>query len=91
MRRQYGMQARRADRRVRPGRKGSAMRAVKARFDGENIALPEEAKGQPPGEVIVVFQDADSEDADKAFWLAVQEEAFAAAWDGEQDAMYDDL
>ncbi len=67
------------------------MRAVKAHFDGEKIALPEEAKGEPPGEVIVVFQDPDSEDAEKAFWLAVQEGAFAAAWDSEQDAMYDDL
>ncbi len=67
------------------------MRTVKAHFDGERITLPEEAKGQPPGEVIVVFQDADSEDAEKAFWLAAAQQSFAKVWDNEDDAVYDDL
>ncbi len=67
------------------------MRAVKARFDGEKIALPEEAKGQPPGEVIVVFGEADVDDAEKALWLAASERSFAKVWDNEDDAIYDNL
>ena len=86
----------RAGERARPaGREGMIMRAVKARFDGERIALPEEAKGQPPGEVIIVFGEADdaddADDADKALWLAAAEVSLAKVWDNEDDAIYDKL
>ena len=67
------------------------MRAVKARFDGEKIVLPEEAKQRPPGEVIVVFGAADADDAEKALWLAAAEVSLAEVWDNEDDGIYDKL
>lgn len=67
------------------------MRAVKARFDGRKIILPEDAAGHPPGEVIVVFQDAETDEAEKTLWLAAAEQSFAKVWDNEDDAVYDDV
>ena len=67
------------------------MRAIKARFDGKKIILPDDARGEPPGEVIVVFQEGKSAAAEDAMWLAAQEQAFARAWENEDDAVYDSL
>lgn len=61
--------------------------AVKATFDGERVVLPESVRGVPPGKVIVIFEEADSED--RSLWLKAQEDAFAKAWDNPEDEIYD--
>lgn len=33
------------------------MTAAKARFDGNTIEVPEQLRGAPPGEVVVLFED----------------------------------
>jgi hypothetical protein len=66
------------------------MIAVKARFDGQRIVLPNDLAGVPPGNVIVIFEDADDAQ-DRALWLKAQEEAFAKAWDNPEDAVYDQM
>ena len=67
------------------------MRALKARFDGDRIVLPEEARGGPPGEVIVVFPDRSEGGPEAEAWLAAQEPSFEDVWDNEEDAAYDAL
>ena len=67
------------------------MRAVKAKYDGRNIILPEDARGEPPGEVIVVFQEGARAAGEDALWLAAQERALAEVWENEDDAVYDSL
>ncbi|MHC5057727.1 MAG: hypothetical protein ACYTKD_23905 [Planctomycetota bacterium] len=67
------------------------MRAIKARFDGRKIILPDDARGEPPGEVIVVFREGEGAAGEDALWLAAQERAFAQAWENEDDAVYDSL
>ncbi len=67
------------------------MRAIKARFDGRKIILPDDARDEPPGEVIVVFREGKSVVGEEALWLAAQEQAFAKAWENDDDAVYDSL
>ncbi|MFO8071520.1 MAG: hypothetical protein R6V85_06555 [Polyangia bacterium] len=66
------------------------MRAIKARFDGEKIVLPEEAKDAPVGNVIVIF-DSPEATHDRGDWDRVQEKSFADAWDNPDDAIYDEI
>ena len=64
------------------------MLAVKATFDGERIVLPDQVRGLPPGQVIVIFEEAvDGED--RTLWVRAQEAAFAKAWDNPEDEVYD--
>jgi hypothetical protein len=66
------------------------MLAVKATFDGERIVLPDQVRGLPPGQVIVIFEEAvDGED--RTLWVRAQEAAFAKAWDDPEDEVYDRL
>lgn len=67
------------------------MIAVKARFDGKKIVLPQEVHDAPPGEVIVIFADSPDDRAEKKAWMKAQESAFAKAWDNDEDAVYDSL
>lgn len=65
------------------------MLASKARFDGRKIILPRATRNAPPGEVIVVFTEA--QERENKAWLKAQEAAFARVWDNEEDAIYDTL
>lgn len=67
------------------------MIAIKAHFDGQKIILPEEAQTAPPGEVILVFPDRPAQSAETQAWMKVQEDAFAKAWNNQEDAIYDQL
>jgi len=65
------------------------MIAVRARFDGRKIILPKTLRGGPPGEVIVVFTEA--QEKENQAWLKAQEAAFARVWENDEDAVYDNL
>jgi hypothetical protein len=65
------------------------MQAVKAKFDGRQIILPEGIQPAKPGEVIVIFSDADRSESDD--WLAAQEQVLKPVWDNPEDAEYDKL
>jgi hypothetical protein len=65
------------------------MLAVRATYDGKEIHIPEDAKGIPPCNVIVLFEQ--EEPAEDIGWLKIQEQALAKAWDDEEDAVYDQL
>ncbi|MEX0717629.1 MAG: hypothetical protein WD066_13635 [Planctomycetaceae bacterium] len=69
------------------------MIAIKAHFDGEKIVLPEELRGTPAGEVLVVFEGAlqSVDEADREFWNRLQEQRLADVWENEEDAVYDRL
>ena len=69
------------------------MIAIRTRFDGNEIELPEELRGTPPREVVVVFGDSPSESdaGERDFWVKVQEASFAAVWENDEDAIYDQL
>jgi hypothetical protein len=64
--------------------------AIKTQFDGEKIVLPDNLRGLPPQEVILIYQ-ADESDLENQAWLKAQEESFAKAWDNDEDAVYDQL
>ncbi len=64
------------------------MRVAKGRFDGKKVELTEKIEGVAPGEVLVIF---DGTDAERRQWERAQEEAFAKAWDNDEDAEYDRL
>jgi hypothetical protein len=64
------------------------MVAIKAQFDGEKIVLPDELRGCPPQEVIVVYEASEAELENDA-WLKAQEAPFARVWDNDEDAVYD--
>jgi hypothetical protein len=66
------------------------MVAIKAQFDGEKIVLPDDLRGRPPQEVILVF-GADAGDLENQAWLKAQEATFGKAWDNSEDAVYDQL
>jgi hypothetical protein len=70
--------------------RGDCMVAIKTQFDGEKILLPEELRGCPPQEVIVVYQASEA-DLEKSAFLKAQEESFAKAWDNDEDAIYDQV
>ncbi len=67
------------------------MKAIRAHFDGKQILIPDTAMGLPPGQVIVVFDDGEDEDAARVAWMRNQEQAFAKVWDNDEDAAYDSL
>ncbi len=66
------------------------MVAIKAQFDGEKILLPDDLRGLPPQEVIVIYV-ADESAQESQAWLKAQEASFAKAWDNDEDAVYDEL
>jgi hypothetical protein len=65
------------------------MIAVKAKFDGKQVILPEDFQPPGPGEVIVWFEE--DEEAERRDWQRLQEQAMARAWDDEEDSVYDDM
>jgi TusA-related sulfurtransferase len=67
------------------------MLAIKAVFDGNKIVLPEKLVNVPPGEVIVIFESLATAGPDIDEWMELQEEAFARAWDNDEDSIYDSL
>jgi hypothetical protein len=64
------------------------MVAIKTHFDGQKIDVPPELRNTPPGEVIVIFAQAD-EPGEKAEWLKAQEKSFSKIWDNPEDEIYD--
>jgi hypothetical protein len=64
------------------------MLAIRTRLDGREIHLPAEAKGLPPGNVIVLFED--ERHASDSDWLKIQERTMADAWDDKEDSIYDE-
>ena len=66
------------------------MVAIKTQFDGEKIVLPDDLRGLPPQEVILIYQ-TDVDVVETQGWLKAQEESFAKAWDNDEDAAYDEL
>ena len=66
------------------------MVAIKTKFDGEKIVLPDDLRGLPPQDVIVVYE-ADEIALERQAWLKAQEASFAKVWDNEEDAVYDQL
>lgn len=67
------------------------MIAIKGRYDGEKVILPEGMRGLPPGEVILIFEPGQEQSADAVAWVKASEAAFASAWDNDEDAVYDAL
>ncbi|MCK4625894.1 MAG: hypothetical protein KAV00_11330 [Phycisphaerae bacterium] len=63
------------------------MRAIRARYDGKEIRVPPDVGLQRPCDVIVLFEEEES-DID-AEWLKMQEKSLAEAWDDKEDAVYD--
>jgi hypothetical protein len=66
------------------------MYAIKARFDGEKVVLPQDTRSAPAGDVIVVFTSPEAFDEHLA-WQKAQQSAFVETWDNSEDAAYDDL
>jgi hypothetical protein len=66
------------------------MVAIKTQFDGEKIVLPDDLRGLPPQEVILIYR-ANDDALDAQPWLKAQEAAFAKVWDNDEDAVYDQL
>lgn len=66
------------------------MVAIKTQFDGEKIVLPENLRGLPPQEVIVIYE-AEENALESQAWLKAQEASFAKAWENDEDAVYDEL
>ncbi len=64
------------------------MLAIRTQFDGQMIRLPDEAKGLPPGDVIVLFED--DRHVSDSDWLKAQEQGLAKAWDDKEDSIYDE-
>ena len=67
------------------------MVAIKARFDGKKIVVPESLQGAPPGDVLIIFENLPGDQDEKQGWLKAQEAAFAKVWDNDEDAVYDSL
>ena len=66
------------------------MVVIKAHFDGEKIVMPDTARGLPPGEVILIFENGAGSRETEA-WMRGAESAFAKVWDNPEDAAYDSL
>ena len=66
------------------------MVAIKAQFDGEKIVLPDDLRGLPPQEVILIYR-MDENALESEAWLKAQEASFAKAWENNEDAAYDQL
>jgi len=67
------------------------MRAIRAKFDGKKIIVPDGVSGLLPGEVIVVFDERGNGAAVDDAWVNAQEDALRKVWDNDEDAIYDDL
>jgi hypothetical protein len=67
------------------------MHAIRGRFDGEKVTVPEAALKLPPGEVIVVFVERGDGPTERDAWTKSQERAFAEVWTNAEDAVYDTL
>jgi len=67
------------------------MRAIKARFDGQQIMLPPDVPRGTPAEVIVVFPDELQNGDEQAAWMKAQEDRFGKVWENEEDRVYDSL
>jgi hypothetical protein len=67
------------------------MVAIKAHFDGKTIIVPEDLRGAPAGDVLIIFQGLPHDLEEKHGWMKAQEPAFAKAWDNDEDAVYDSL
>lgn len=61
------------------------MHAFRARLDGKDFIIPHEARSRPPGVVIFVFQNGADRASERSDGTRLQESAFAAAWDNEED------
>ena len=46
---------------------------IKTHFDGTSIAVPEELRGAPPGDVVVIFEKLPSAEEESLLWLKAQE------------------
>ena len=66
------------------------MLAMKSKFDGEKISVPEELRGMPPVEVIIVVEEDGKQIATNSL-LKAQEDALRKVWDNTGDADYDKL
>jgi len=67
------------------------MHVMKGTFDGEKVIIPDDVRGLPPGEVIVVFENGAGRGGESQAWTQIQESAFAKAWTNDEDAIYDAL
>jgi hypothetical protein len=66
------------------------MLAIRATYDGREIHIPEDAKGIPACNVIVLFE-RDEPNVVDLDWVKAQEQTLAKAWDDEEDAVYDSI
>jgi hypothetical protein len=66
------------------------MLALKSSFDGEKITVPEQLRGMPPVEVIIVVEENGKKITDDSL-LKAQEESLRKVWDNAGDADYDQL
>jgi hypothetical protein len=66
------------------------MVAVRAKFDGEKILLPESLQGCPPQEIIVIYA-GDPQPAESLAWGKAQEQSFARVWENDEDSVHDGL
>ncbi len=62
------------------------MKAIKAKFDGKNVILPDDLEDIAPGDIILVFGVTGEIE-----WLQAQQQSLAKVWDNEEDAVYDNL
>lgn len=65
------------------------MLVIRTRYDGKEIRVPRNAKGLPPCNVIVLFEE--EEPSESAEWIKMQEESLVKAWDDKEDAVYDQV
>ena len=65
------------------------MLAVKTKYDGKKIVVPDALHDLTPGEIILVVDDKHSAGNDRQKWMKAQEMTFSKVWDNEEDAIYD--
>ncbi len=68
----------------------ATMIAVKAKFDGKHVVLPEGMEPLPAGEVFVLFELDDWQSEDPGY-LASLEQTLAKAWDNPDDDVFNDM
>ena len=67
------------------------MLAVKTKYDGKKIAVPDELRGLAPGEVILLVKCEKEKANERDEWTKLQEIKFSEVWDNEEDAIYDSM
>ena len=67
------------------------MLAIRARFDGRNVILPDGFAGPPPGKVILIFENTERQATDDRSWQEAQQAALQKVWDNDEDAVYDSM